>query len=49
MVNIKDEAHVMATLFMAAVPQKLLTAHITTLAPMRAYITAAIDMLTHGF
>lgn len=48
-VNIKDEAHVMATQFMAAVPQKLLTAHVTTLAPMRDDITAAIDMLTHGF
>jgi len=48
-VNIKDGVHVIATQFMAAVPQKLLTAHVTTLAPMRADITAAIDMLTHGF
>ena len=48
-VSIKDEAHVMATQFMAAVPQKVLTAHVTTLAPMRDDITAAIDMLTHGF
>lgn len=47
--NIKDEAHVIATQFMAAVPQKLLTAHVTTLAPMRDDITAAIDMLSHGF
>lgn len=48
-VNIKDEAHVIATQFMAAVPQKLLTARATTLAPIRDDITAAIDMLTHGF
>ena len=48
-VNIKDEAHVMATQFMAAVPQKLLTTHVASAAQMRDEITAAIDMLTHGF
>lgn len=49
MVNIGDQTHVMVTQFMAAVPEKLLTKHITSAVHMRDEITAAIDMLTHGF
>jgi len=40
----------MVTQFMAAVPERLLTSHLTrAAAAMRDDITAAIDMLTHGF
>ena len=49
MVSIGDQTHVMVTQFMAAVPEKLLTKHVTSAARMRDEITAAIDMLTHGF
>ena len=48
-VKIAEEPHVMVTQFMAAVPERLLTNHITSAADMRDEITAAIDMLTHGF
>ena len=48
-VSIGDESHIMVTQFMAAVPQKLLQTQVTTAAWMRDEITAAIDMLTHGF
>lgn len=47
--SIGDESHVMMTQFMAAVPAKLLTKHVTNSAQMRDEITTAIDMLTHGF
>lgn len=46
---IGDEPHVMVTQFMASVPQKLLQTQVTSAARMRDEITAAIDMLTHGF
>lgn len=48
-VSIGDQTHVMVTQFMAAVPEKLLAKHVTSVAPMHDEITAAIDMLTHGF
>jgi toxin CcdB len=48
-VKIAEEPHVMVTQFMAAVPERLLTSHVTSAAAMRDEITAAIDMLTHGF
>lgn len=48
-VSIGDAPHVMVTQFMAAVPLKLLTTHVTSAAQLRDEITAAIDMLTHGF
>ena len=48
-VSIGDQPHVMVTQFMAAVPEKLLTQHVTSAVHMRDEITAAIDMLTHGF
>jgi toxin CcdB len=48
-VSIGDQPHIMVTQFMAAVPEKLLTKHVTSVAPMRDEVTAAIDMLTHGF
>ncbi|CUX80736.1 MAG: toxin-antitoxin system CcdB family toxin component [Roseibaca calidilacus] len=47
--RIGDEPHIMVTQFMAAVPERLLTSHVTRAAAMRDDITAAIDMLTHGF
>ncbi len=47
--RIGDESHIMVTQFMAAVPHKLLQTQITSAAWMRDEITAAIDMLTHGF
>ena len=48
-VKIAEEPHVMVTQFMAAVPERLLTSHVKSAAAMRDEITAAIDMLTHGF
>lgn len=48
-VSIGDQPHVMVTQFMAAVPEKLLTEHFTSAVHMRDEITAAIDMLIHGF
>ena len=48
-VSIGDATHVMGTQFMAAVPEQLLTTHVTNVAQIRDDITAAIDMLTHGF
>ena len=48
-VSIGDQPHVMVTQFMATVPEKLLAKHVTSVFPMRDEITAAIDMLTHGF
>lgn len=48
-VSIGDESHIMVTQLMAAVPQKLLQTQVTSAAWMRDEITAAIDMLTHGF
>mgnify|MGYP001059985279 FL=1 len=48
-VSIGDQPHVMVTQFMAAVPEKLLTKHVRSAVHMRDEITAAIDMLTHGF
>jgi toxin CcdB len=48
-VSIGDESHIMVTQFMAAVPQKLLQTQVTSAAWMRDEITAAINMLTHGF
>ena len=47
--RIADESHIMVTQFMAAVPHKLLQTQVTSAAWMRDEITAAIDMLTHGF
>jgi toxin CcdB len=48
-VNIAEERHIMVTQFMAAVPAKLLSEQVTSVARLRDDITAAIDMLTHGF
>lgn len=48
-VSIGDQPHVMVTQFIAAVPEKLLTKHVTNAVHIRDEITAAIDMLTHGF
>ena len=39
----------MVTQFMAAVPAEAATTQVTSAAAMRDEITAAIDMLTHGF
>jgi toxin CcdB len=47
--RIGDEPHAMVTQFMAAVPERLLTTHVTSAAQMHDDITAAIDMFTHGF
>ena len=47
--RIGDDSHIMVTQFMAAVPHKLLQTQVTSAAWMRDEITAAIDMLTHGF
>lgn len=47
--TIAKEPHIMVTQFMAAVPAKLLSEPVTTVARLRDDITAAIDMLTHGF
>ena len=47
--RIGDASHIMVTQFMAAVPHKLLQTQVTSAAWMRDEITAAIDMLTHGF
>lgn len=48
-VIIGDQPHVMVTQFMAAVPEKLLAKHVMSAVHMCDEITAAIDMLTHGF
>jgi len=48
-VTISEEPHIMVTQFMAAVPAKLLSEQVTSVAMLRDEITAAIDMLTHGF
>ena len=48
-VNIAEEPHIIVTQFMAAVPAKLLSEPATSVSRLRDDITAAIDMLTHGF
>ena len=48
-VKIAEKPHVMVTQFMAAVPERLLSEQVTSVARLRDDITAAIDMLTHGF
>ena len=47
-VNIGNQTNVTVTQFMADVPEKLLTKHVTSVVQMRDEITAAIDMLTRG-
>ena len=47
--KIAEEPHVMETQFTAALPERHLRSHVTSAAAMRDEITAAIDMLTHGF
>jgi toxin CcdB len=46
--KIAGEPYVMVTQFMAAVPERPLTSHVTSTAAMRDEITGAIEMLTHG-
>ena len=48
-IRIGNGSLIMVTQFMAAVPQKLLQTQVTSAAWMRDEVTAAIDMLTHGF
>jgi toxin CcdB len=47
--RIDGQPYIVVTQFMAAVPEKLLTTHVMRADQMRDEITAAIDMLTHGF
>lgn len=47
--QIEGAAHVMVTQFLSAVPKTMLGSCRGTLAAETATITAALDMLTHGF
>ena len=47
--RIEDEPHVMATQFLAAVPERVLGDPIGSLSKEADDITAAVDMLTQGF
>jgi len=48
-VNIAEEPLIMVTQFMAAVPTTLLSEPVTSIARIHDDVTAAIDMLPHGF